>query len=549
MRSLLVAAGLTALLAACVSNPTASAAGDGPVVRASTGPVEGMRQGELSIFKGIPYAQAPVGRNRWRPPVPVAPWTEVRQTADFGPACVQPTSRRTTIYSQDLGRTSEDCLSLNIWSPDTGGKAPVIVWIHGGSLVAGSSKEPMYDGAALAAKGVVVVSINYRLGVLGYLAHPGLSAESPTHASGNYGVMDQIAALEWVQRNVASFGGDPDNVTIAGESAGGLSILYLLTAPGAHGLFDKAIAQSSYFMSMSALRETVHGAPSAEQRGLGLATALQALDVAALRAMDPQTLTDGAALAGFFPAGIIDGVVLREEMLDIFNRGEQAPVPILAGFNSGEIRSLRVLAPPAPASAAAYEQTIRDRYGDLADEYLRLYPAATMDESILASTRDAFYGWTAERLARAQASIGQPSFLYLFDHGYPAADDAGLHAFHAAELPYLFATLRTTPPNWPAIPDTPAETRISEAMVDYWTSFARNGRPESDHGPAWPAFGAAGGPFMAFRDAPVVERDLHPGAFAVQERAVCRKREAGNLGWYWNVGLISPVLPPSPACP
>ena len=549
MRHTLLAAGLAALLAACASTPDVASTGDGPIVRAATGPVEGVRQGELSIFKGIPYAQAPVGRNRWRPPVPVAPWSEVRHAADFGPACVQPTSRRTTIYSQDLGRTSEDCLSLNVWSPDTAGKAPVIVWIHGGSLVAGSSKEPMYDGAALAAEGVVVVSINYRLGVLGYFAHPGLSAESPTHASGNYGVMDQIAALEWVQRNVASFGGDPDNVTIAGESAGGLSILYLLTAPGARGLFDKAIAQSSYFMSMSSLRDSVNGAPSAEQRGRAVASALQAADLPALRALDAQALTDGAALAGFFPAGVIDGVVLPEEMLDVFNRGAQAPVPILAGFNSGEIRSLRVLAPAAPASAAVYEQAIRERYGDLADEYLRLYPAATMDESILAATRDAFYGWTAERLVRSQAAIGQPSFLYTFDHGYPAADEAGLHAFHASELPYLFATLRTTPPHWPAIPDTAAETRISDAMVDYWTSFARSGRPQSDHGPAWPAFSAAGGPFMAFRDVPLLERDIHPGAFAVQETAVCRKREAGNLGWYWNVGLNSPVLPPSPACP
>ena len=548
MRLTLLAAGLAAFLGACASMPEGAPTDDGPVVRAATGPVEGVRQGELSVFKGIPYAEAPVGPNRWRPPVPVVPWTEVRPAADFGPACVQPTSRRTTIYSQDLGATSEDCLSLNVWSPDTDARAPVIVWIHGGSLVAGSSKEPMYDGAALAGQGVVVVSINYRLGVLGYLAHPGLSAESPVHASGNYGVMDQIAALEWVRRNIASFGGDPDNVTVAGESAGGLSILYLLTAPGARGLFDKAIVQSSYFLSMSALRESVHGAPSAEQRGVAVASALQAPDLATLRAVDAQGLTDAAALAGFFPAGIIDGVVLREEMLDVFNRGDQAPVPILAGFNSGEIRSLRVLAPAAPTSAAAYEQTIRERYGDLADEYLRLYPAATMDESILAGTRDAFYGWTAERLVRSQTAIGQPSFLYMFDHGYPAADDAGLHAFHAAELPYLFATMRTTPPNWPAIPDTQGETRISDAMIDYWTSFARSGRPASDHGPVWPAF-SAGGPFLAIRDAPVLERDLHPGAFALHETAVCRKREAGNLGWYWNVGLASPVLPTSAACP
>lgn len=549
MRKAVVAAGLAVLTPACApAIQNADTPQPAPVVRAAAGPVEGVRQDGLSVFKGIPYAQPPVGENRWRPPLPLEPWRETRRAADFGPACIQPTPRVASIYSQDLGATSEDCLSLNIWSPDTTGRAPVIVWIHGGSLVAGSSNEPMYDGAALAEKGAVIVSINYRLGVLGYLSHPGLSAESTTRASGNYGVMDQIAALEWVQRNIASFGGDPGIVTVAGESAGGLSILYLLTAPAARGLFHKAIAQSAYLMSMSDLRETVHGSPSAEAGGVAVATALNAPDPAALRALDPQTLTDRAALAGFFPRGVMDGAVLTDQMLDVFDRGEQAPVPILAGFNSGEIRSLRVLAPPAPASAAEYERIIRERYGNLAQEYLRLYPSDSIDESILAATRDAFYGWTAERLARSQAAIGQPSFLYLFDHGYPAADDAGLHAFHAAELPYLFGTMRKTPPNWPAIPETPAETRISNAMMDYWTSFARTGRPESDHGPAWPAFGAGGGPFMAFRESPRLERDLHQGAFALHEAAVCRKREAGNLGWYWNVGLASPVLPPAVAC-
>lgn len=548
MRSVLLAAGVVALLSACASTPAPSSA-DAPIVRAATGPIEGVREGDLSVFKGIPYAQAPVGQNRWRPPVPVAPWTDVRPATDFGPACVQPTPRIQSVYSQDIGATSEDCLSLNVWSPDTSAKAPVIVWIHGGALVSGSSKERLYDGTAWAEKGVVVVSINYRLGVLGYFTHPGLSAESPTHASGNYGVMDQIAALQWVRDNIASFGGDPDNVTVAGESAGGLSILYLLTAPSARGLFDKAIAQSAYLMSMPALNETTQGAPSAESGGTAVAAALHAPDVAALRALPAQALTDGAALAGFAPRGVIDGVILPHQMLDVFARGEQAPVPVLAGFNSGEIRSLRVLAPAAPASAAEYERIIRERYGDLADEYLRLYPASSMDDSILRGTGEAFYGWTAERLVRSQAAVGQPSFLYMFDHGYPTADAAGLHAFHASELPYLFGTMERTPPNWPAIPDSAAENRISEAMIDYWTSFARTGQPESTHGPAWPAFPATGGSTLVFRDAPELERALNPGAFALHDAAVCRKRTAGNLGWYWNVGLNSPVLPTSAACP
>jgi para-nitrobenzyl esterase len=536
--------GLTSVLALCAGAALAQA----QVVRAPTGPVSGVQQGDLAVFRGIPYAQPPVGANRWRPPLPASPWTEVRQTSDFGPACIQPTSRRVTIYSQDLGATSEDCLSLNVWSPDTAGRAPVIVWIHGGSLVAGSSKEPMYDGTALAAKGVVVVSINYRLGVLGYFAHPELSAESADHASGNYGLMDQIEALRWVQRNVAAFGGDPDNVTIAGESAGGLSVLYLMTAPGARGLFHKAVAQSGYLMSMADLTETVHGAPSAESAGTAVATAMNAPNIAALRAMGAQALTDASGPAGFFARGIIDGVTLTDQMIDVFDRGEQAQVPVLAGFNDGEIRSLRTLAPAAPASAADYERIIRERYGDLADDFLGFYPAEPMDESILAATRDAFYGWTAQRLGRSQGAIGQPAFVYMFDHGYPAADEAGLHAFHAAELPYLFGTLRTTPPHWPAIPDTAEERTLSDVMGDYWTSFAKSGRPESDAAPTWPAYGAAGGPVLVFADTPRVETDFRPGVFDLHEQAVCRKRAAGGLGWYWNVGLNSPVVPPVDAC-
>lgn len=538
--------GLASVLATCAAIP---ALADAPMARPPAGPVVGIQQGALSVFRGIPYAQPPVGKNRWRPPLPVTPWTEVRTTTDFGPACIQPQGRPVSIYSQDLGATSEDCLSLNVWSPDTVGRAPVIVWIHGGSLVAGSSKEPMYDGAALAAEGVVVVSINYRLGMLGYFAHPELSAESPERASGNYGLMDQIAALEWVQRNVAAFGGDPENVTLAGESAGGLSVLYLMTSPGARGLFAKAVVQSGYLMSMADLREPVHGAPPAEANGLAVASALNAADIAALRAMDAQTLTDAAGPAGFYARGVIDGVTLTDQMINVFDRGEQAPVPVLAGFNDGEIRSLRVLAPAAPGSQADYERIIRERYADLADDFLRLYPADRMDESILSATRDAFYGWTAERLGRSQATIGQPAYLYMFDHGYPAADDAGLHAFHAAELPYLFGTMRTTPPHWPAIPHTPQEQALSATMIDYWTSFAKIGRPESDRAPAWPAHGSASGPVMVFEETPRVEMDFKPGVFDLHEEAVCRKRAVGGLGWYWNVGLSSPVIPPAGSCP
>ncbi|RZJ84684.1 MAG: carboxylesterase family protein, partial [Brevundimonas sp.] len=351
------------------------ASANAQTVTAQAGAVRGATDGGIANFKGIPFAAPPVGEMRWRPPAPAARWTGVRDATRFGAACIQPTPVIQTVYSANIGATSEDCLTLNVWTPSTTGKAPVMVWIHGGALVSGSSKETLYDGARLAREGVVVVSINYRLGVLGWLAHPDLSAETPLGISGNYGLMDQVAALEWVKRNIGSFGGDPDNVTIAGESAGGLSVLYLMASPLADGLFDRAIAQSAYMISTPELKTARFGAPSAEGAGSALSRTLQAPSLRALRSMDPQTLTDRAAMGGFATFGVVDGKVLPRQIVDTFDRGEQARVPVLAGFNSGEIRSLRMLAPATPGSAADYERMIRERYGDMADAFLRLYPS------------------------------------------------------------------------------------------------------------------------------------------------------------------------------
>ncbi|MGQ2992025.1 carboxylesterase/lipase family protein [Brevundimonas sp.] len=519
-----------------------AAAQSAPVVASPAGSVRGSTEAGIDSFKGIPFAAPPTGDMRWRPPAPPARWNGVRDASRFGAACIQPTPVIQSIYSADLGATSEDCLTLNVWTPSTAGKAPVMVWIHGGALVTGSSKEMLYDGARLAREGVVVVSINYRLGVLGWLAHPDLSAESPLGISGNYGLRVQVAALEWVKRNIASFGGDPENVTIAGESAGGLSVLYLMASPIARGLFDRAIAQSAYMISTPELKAARHGSPAAEGAGAALARTLQTPSLRALRGLDPQTLTDRAAMAGFATFGAVDGKVLPRQIVDTFDRGEQAPVPVLAGFNSGEIRSLKMLAPPTPGSAADYERTIREKYGDLADEFLRLYPSSDMGESILAASRDALYGWTSERLVRSQTAAGHPSFLYLFDHGYPAADSAGLHAFHAAELPYMFGTLDRTPPRWPKIPRTAAETALSDAMVGYWTGFVKGGRPSAPNAPDWTAYGAVGN-FMHFTDRPEPSVELFPGMFGLHEQTMCRRRASGAMAWNWNTGLASPVLP------
>jgi para-nitrobenzyl esterase len=518
-----------------------------PVVNSPAGRLQGTAAGKVHVFKGIPYALPPVGALRWQPPLPAKKWKGVREATQFGAACIQPKGKPDSIYFWSLPSTSEDCLSLNVWAPADARNAPVFFWIHGGALSGGSGSEPLYDGTKLAERGIVVVTINYRMGPLGFLVHPALSAESRRNISGNYGLLDQILALRWVNRNIASFGGDAANVTIAGESAGGLSVMYLMAAPEAHGLFAKAVMQSAYMVSAQELRTATHDAYSGEAIGMWLAGKLGAGDLAGLRSMDPQKITDVAAANGFFPFFVIDGRVLPRQVVEVFDRGDQAKVPILAGFNSGEIRSLRGLAPPVPADAAAYEKKIRELYADQADAFLKLYPSSDLQESIWATTRDSLYGWTAERLAIKQTALGVASFLYLFDHGYPAANEKGLHAFHAAEIPYMFGNADRTPVNWPKLPSTPAEAALSNAMADYWANFARNGVPTAAGQPAWPAYGTERA-YMAFEDAPQAKKNLMPGMYEFNERIVCRRRAKGGIPWHWNVGLASPPLPAEAAC-
>jgi para-nitrobenzyl esterase len=554
LRTLAFITGISAcLLAAAPSyadgTPAAralAAAERAAIVNPPAGRMKGTIAGNLRIFKGIPYARPPVGALRWKPPSPLPPWHGVREATDFGPACFQPGNTFVSVYVEQPMPMSEDCLTLNIWAPADAHDAPVFFWIYGGALWGGASRDPLYDGTRLAEHGVIVVSINYRLGVLGWLAHPQLSAESPLGISGNYGLLDQIAALKWVQRNITSFGGDPANVTIAGESAGALSVMYLMVSPEARGLFAKAIAESAYMVSMPSLKRSKYGMPSAEESGVRFAASLHASSIAALRAMDPMKLTNAAAAAAFGPWGVVDGHVFPEQMVTAFDKGDQAHVPILAGFNSGEIRSLRVLAPPVPSSAAQYRAVIHGRYGPLAGEFLRLYPATNMAESILSATRDGLYGWTAERLVRKQTALRLPAYLYLFDHGYAAADQAHLHGFHASELPYVFGTFDGTPPLWPKVPAVASETALSDAMLDYWTSFARSGSPRAANAPDWPAYGSASA-YVDFTDSPHPRTHLMPGMYRLNEEVVCRRVAAGNLPWNWNVGLASPKLPPETA--
>jgi len=492
---------------------------------------------EVTVYKGVPYAAPPVGELRWKAPEPVAPWQGVRAATEFGPACVQPKSTGVSVYTDDPPHMSEDCLYLNIWQPTkVKSGAPVMVWIHGGAFRSGHTASQIYDGTELARRGVVIVSTSYRLGILGFLAHPQLSAESPQHVSGNYGLLDQIAALKWVKENIAAFGGDPANVTIFGESAGALSVMDLVASPQARGLFSKAIAESGYMVSNTELRKSRYGLPSAEDIGVATAKALGASSIAELRKRAAVDLTETSSKGGYVPLPVVDGWLLPDQLVDIYDRGEQNHVPMLVGFNAGELRSLRVLLPPIPASAAEYEKQVRERFKDLSAAYLKQYPSTDVPDSVLAASRDGLYGWTAQRLAAKQAAIGQPSYLYFFTHSYPAEVD--LQAFHASEIPFVFGQIGPKvklPGTWPRPPDTDEERALSNAMMDYWTSFARTGVPAAN----WKPY-AQGESYMELGAKPVPAAHLLPGMYALTEELISRRRRAPDQFWFTNIGLATP---------
>ena len=547
----LMSAGLATLaLSACSngdmsSSPAAQAqepAPAGPVVSVAQGDVQGVSEDGINVFRGIPYAAPPTGERRWTPPVEPEAWNGVRDASAFGPSCVQPPVPATSVYNDPPEQASEDCLSLNVWAPAEAEDAPVIVWIHGGSLRIGGAAQPVYDGTAYAERDAVFVSINYRLGVLGWLAHPDLMAESEEGLSGNYGLMDQIAALEWVEENIAAFGGNPDNVTIMGESAGALSVTYLLTSPPAEGLFDKAIIQSTNTRNFAELGEASYDVPAAETEGANLFEKLDFDTLEEARAAEAQSLINRTTLAGYAPAGTVDGKYVPRQLNAAFDDGAFAHVPVLAGFNSGEARTYRMLLPKKPDTAEAYEDAIRARYGDRADAFLDLYPADDMEESMLAVNRDNVFGWSTERVVRRAAQAGEPAYLYVFDHCYPAMAERDLCAFHASEVPFVFGTvgdLESYPARWPKPPVEEAEA-LSSVLVDYWASFAATGEPESPDGSDWAPY-SEDEAYLHIGDMPELRHDAYPGMFEFHEALYQKRRDAGE-GWFLGVGLAAEPL-------
>lgn len=468
--------------------------------------VEGVwadEQGGVVAFKGLPFAAPPVGELRWRPPEPHEPRSGVQRAADYGPRCPQNDGSG---YARDIARdfgsdpalvpdppaTSEDCLFLNVWTSNLGGSEPqpVMVWIHGGSNTHGGADEIPYDGTNLAQRGVVVVTFNYRLGLLGFLAHPALTAESPNRSSGNYGMLDQIAALQWVGQNIAAFGGDPERVTVAGASAGAADVLYLMTSPLSAGLFHRAIAQS--------------GAPPSDQRtlaaqeirGLRLQELLELRDsdmpLVDLRAVPFEQLLEVSVVhlnEEFDCAPVTDGWALTDLPGRVFGAGNQHDVPLLIGSNADEWTSIGRY--PEPLTRSGLRGWLRSRWGRWADRAARIYPL-TESEAVEAVAQrwqtDHWFTCPTDFTARSMAAVSSDAYLYLFSRRLPANGGGRLGAFHGAEVAYVFDNLASE--SW--VPRTAADQELADAMAAYWVQFAATGDPNRDGLPRWPEYGTGG---------------------------------------------------------
>jgi len=485
-------------------------------LRTADGVLEGVvsADGKVRTFKGIPFAAPPVGPLRWKPPQPVAPWSGVRRAVDYGPRPMQGPIYSDMIF-HDAG-PSEDCLYLNLWMPadPPQAKLPVMVWIFGGGFAAGSTSEPRQDAGNLSKKGVLVVSCNYRLGVFGFLAHPDLARESGRNASGNYGLLDQVAALEWVRRNIATFGGDPGNVTVFGESAGSFSVSALMASPLSRGLFNRAIGESGAFFSATL---PMKSRAEAEEGGAKFAQALGKPSIEALRAMPAQELLDAALkhpITEFWPD--IDGYFLPVDCHSIYGAGDQAHVPLLAGWNRDEGSYKSFFGKEEP-TVGNYVARAKARFGVGAAAFLKAYPAATDPEARRAAqdfAGDWFIGFPTWKWLEMQRLTGKsPIYRYEFDQTLPPTADAGPGAEpvapHSSEIEFVFRVLSSRNLPW-----RPEDHEVSELISTYWTNFAKTGNPNGPGLPPWPAYGSGDGYQVMHLDAsPGAAPDSHRGRY------------------------------------
>ena len=492
MKRLFLAAALTLLAAASGATPLTLSTPQGPILGDAN-------EDGVSVFKAIPYALPPTGPRRWAPPEGAGAWAGVRDGRDFSPQCIQAPYPSASVFARPHRPTSEDCLYLNVWTPKTDGKAPVMVWIHGGSLTRGTGATKAYDGAALARQGVVVVTLNYRLGVMGFLAHPALSAEAGV--SGNYGFLDQAEALRWVRDHIGDYGGDPEQVTIFGESAGARSVHALLAMPSARGLFHRAIAQSGGgFSPTQALRDPVHGLRSAEDWGTELGDRLGAQSAEALRALPARTVQRAAEGLALPLTTVVDGVVMPAQPGDLYRAGQMAKVPVLLGFNKDEGTSLT--APSwRPKTREALGARFERRFGPHAPRLLAHY-AGDPERAWLDAFRDQRFGWEMVSWGDAAAAAEQPAYLYYFTHHPSGPYVAQLRAFHAGEILYAFDNVALNPAA------TEADYALGKMMSGYWVAFAKTGDPNHEGAPEWPQWAPETRPFLELGATPRAAQGL-----------------------------------------
>ena len=491
-------------------------------VKVENGILQGTYENGLAVYKGIPFAAPPVGNLRWKAAQPAAKWDGIRMADKFGPGAVQG-------INPPSGK-SEDCLYLNVWSPAKSPKekVPVLVWIYGGGFAFGYTSDPMYNGENLAKKGVILVSIPYRVGQLGFLAHPELSKENPHHVSGNYGLLDMIAGLAWIQKNIAAFGGDPDKVTIFGESAGGIAVSMLCASPLAKGLFHGAISQSGGSFGPPRLTtypgENLKLLKDAEASGEAYSKSAGVNSMDELRKIDADKLP-GRGVGMSWP--IIDGYVIPDDQHNLYESGKYNDVPILVGYNSDEGASF---APPK--TPEEYITGVQKRYGRFADELIKAYPVGTgiVPKTARDLARDAAFGWQTWAWATLQAKTGKSKVFYYYFDQHPDYPDSskrfGYGSPHGQEVAYVFQHLDKSKPE---INNT--DLAIADAMGTYWTNFAKYGHPNSRDVPAWPAFSNAKPAVMYFAKTPYIGPVPSAGSLKVLDAYFKWRRTTEGKEW------------------
>jgi para-nitrobenzyl esterase len=478
------------VLGTIASAPAATAPGASAVAGGAVDTGIGAGQ-EVLTFKGIPYAAPPVGPLRWSAPQPPLPWSGVKDATHFGADCMQ------TPYVISTGqKTSEDCLTVSVWTSTQyrSARRPVMVFIYGGAFIGGSAAYPLYDGTKLAARGVVVVGFNYRVGIFGFLAHPQLSAQSPRKTSGNYGLLDQIAALAWVKKNIAAFGGDPERVTVFGESAGAVSIALLMTSPLGKGLFEQAILQSPVVLPLA-------GLAAAEQSGAAVGASIDSLRKLSAEQIlahngDFFPRSDHNVMAAAFPSPIVDGYVLPVQPRKAFQSGAVNAVPAIVGVNADEGRMFSDEG--SAGSVTDYQSWVQEKFGALlASDILRVNPATTASAAARARSAiigDAMFVESARLISRGNSRNQPRTFAYLFTR---RVGDGPLPATHSEELPFVFGSLEQ--PSFIKHPSpTRADLQLSSAMMRAWTRFATSGDPNGPGVPQWPRYDRATDPYLEF---------------------------------------------------